>query len=160
MTEDRLATVLTHFGLSPSQLAQKLGVQRSGISHILSGRNRPGLDFIVKLLQVFPQIDADWLLSGKGTMLRAAPSEKSRQVQEALTFPDPQAGDKLPIPVVDKSDIHLPPKKETETMKPGLPKGNLAQTGGVSIGKRADKVIVFYRDGTYEEFVAVKTTSP
>lgn len=161
MTEDRLATILTHFRLSPSQLAQKLGVQRSGISHILSGRNRPGLDFIVKLLQVFPQIDADWLLSGKGSMLREMSVEKSRQAQEAITFPEPKLAHEYEkeLPTVDKEEIVAPPKKVTENLKPGSQKGSLAPTGIVSIDKKAEKVIIFYRDGTYEEFVPVKTST-
>ena len=56
--------------LSASQLADKLGIQRSGLSHILSGRNRPGLDFAIKVLEKFPDINPDWLLLGKGVMLR------------------------------------------------------------------------------------------
>ncbi len=61
---------MTGYNLSASQLADKLGIQRSGLSHILSGRNRPGLDFAIKVLEKFPDINPDWLLLGKGVMLR------------------------------------------------------------------------------------------
>lgn len=62
----RLQQFLELENLTPARLADILGVQRSGLSHILSGRNKPGYDFINKLLIKFPAISADWLLTGKG----------------------------------------------------------------------------------------------
>ena len=59
----RLEIILKHYGLSASVFAEKISVQRSSISHILSGRNKPSLDFIDKVFQVFPEIDLVWLLS-------------------------------------------------------------------------------------------------
>ena len=67
---DRIQTILRSLDLSPSQLADEISVQRSSLSHILSGRNKPSLDFISKVLASYPQIDPDWLLFGKGSMLR------------------------------------------------------------------------------------------
>ncbi len=55
--------------VSPIQFASSLGVQRSGISHILSGRNKPSLDFILKILETFPDVNEKWLLKGEGEML-------------------------------------------------------------------------------------------
>lgn len=55
-----------HFNLTPSALADAIGVPRSSMSHLLSGRNRPSLDFILKLVNKFPEIDLYWLLNGKG----------------------------------------------------------------------------------------------
>ncbi len=62
----RLQQFLDLENLSPARLADMLGVQRSGVSHILSGRNKPGFDFIQKLLTKFPALSADWFLTGKG----------------------------------------------------------------------------------------------
>ncbi|MEG0517438.1 MAG: helix-turn-helix transcriptional regulator [Bacteroidales bacterium] len=62
----RLQQFLDLENLTPARLADMLGVQRSGLSHILSGRNKPGYEFINKLLVKFPAISADWLLTGKG----------------------------------------------------------------------------------------------
>lgn len=56
--------------LSPGKLASMIGVQRSGISHILSGRNKPSLDFIEKFLKAFPAVNAEWLITGKGPMMK------------------------------------------------------------------------------------------
>lgn len=63
---NRLQQFLDLENLSPARLADMLGVQRSGVSHILSGRNKPGYDFIHKLLTKFPSLSADWFLTGKG----------------------------------------------------------------------------------------------
>lgn len=57
---------MQYHGLSSSGFAEKIGVQRSSISHILSGRNKPSLDFVMKILSSFPDIDLYWLLNGKG----------------------------------------------------------------------------------------------
>lgn len=61
--------------LSASAFADVLGVQRSGISHILSGRNKPGLEFILKITDAFPDTDLYWLL--KGTLKKAAQKEET-----------------------------------------------------------------------------------
>lgn len=69
-TEDfikRLEKILDYYNLSASSFADKIGVQRSSISHLLSGRNKPSLDFILKILDVFPEIDLYWILNGKGS---------------------------------------------------------------------------------------------
>lgn len=63
---NRLQQFLELENITPARLADTLGVQRSGLSHILSGRNKPGYEFITKLLTKFPHINSDWLLLGKG----------------------------------------------------------------------------------------------
>lgn len=84
--KDRLNKVLNHLGLTATRMADEIGVQRSGISHILSGRNQPGYDFIVKLLTRFPDINAEWLLLGKGTLLKdKEPVTESKSIQDHLT---------------------------------------------------------------------------
>lgn len=68
----RLQKVIDYYGESASSFAEKIGVQRSSISHILSGRNKPSLDFILKILSAYPEVDLYWLFNGKGTF----PSEE------------------------------------------------------------------------------------
>lgn len=63
---NRLQQFLELENLTPARLADTLGVQRSGLSHILSGRNKPGYEFLTKLLHKFPHINSEWLLLGKG----------------------------------------------------------------------------------------------
>ena len=63
---NRLQQFLTLENLSPARLADMLGIQRSGLSHILSGRNKPGYDFILKLCTKFPHLNANWFITGQG----------------------------------------------------------------------------------------------
>lgn len=65
----RISLVLKAKNITPAQLADEIGVQRSGISHILNGRNKPSLEFIQKLLKRYPDISMPWLLLGEGPMM-------------------------------------------------------------------------------------------
>ena len=65
----RLKKVIEYYDLSASAFADRLGVKRSSISHILSGRNKPSLEFIQKILASFPKVSADWLISGNTAII-------------------------------------------------------------------------------------------
>lgn len=67
---ERILLILKTRNLSASQFADEINVQRSSISHILSGRNNPSLEFILKIVKKFPEIDIEWLLTGKGQMIK------------------------------------------------------------------------------------------
>lgn len=85
-TEDfvkRLQKVMDFYGESPSSFADKIGVPRSSISHILSGRNRPSLDFVLKILNSFPEIELYWLLNGKGSFPAEAQKEDPLENQSS-----------------------------------------------------------------------------
>ena len=62
---DRFRQLMADQGLSASEFADRIGVQRSSISHILSGRNKPSIDFLEKIKTAFPEADLNWLVSGK-----------------------------------------------------------------------------------------------
>ena len=68
---NRLERLLAHYEMSASSFADAIGVQRSSISHLLSGRNRPSLDFVMKVIARFPEVNLYWLLNGKGDFLPA-----------------------------------------------------------------------------------------
>ena len=72
--DKRLQQFLDAENISQAQLAETLGVARAGISHILSGRNKPGFDFLESMATRFPQISMDWLLTGKGRMYKDTPA--------------------------------------------------------------------------------------
>lgn len=73
----RLQKIMDYYGESASSFAEKISVQRSSISHILSGRNKPSLEFILKILSTFPDVELYWLLNGKGEF----PSSKKTVIQ-------------------------------------------------------------------------------
>jgi len=63
----RIKKLMDYHQLSATLFADKIGVQRSSISHILSGRNKPSLDFILKITSEFKDVDIYWLLNGTGS---------------------------------------------------------------------------------------------
>ena len=75
--KERIEKIMEKEQLTASKFADAIGVQRSSISHILSGRNRPSLELIHKILEHFDQLNADWLLLGKGTMIQTNSAEDS-----------------------------------------------------------------------------------
>lgn len=63
----RIDKILEFYGLSAAAFADKIAVQRSSISHLLSGRNKPSLEFVLKVVAAFPEVNLYWLLNGKGS---------------------------------------------------------------------------------------------
>ena len=80
----RLLEILETNNLSASQFAEKIGVQRSSVSHILSGRNKPSLDFIIKTSSVFSDVSLNWLIHGKKLDEPIIPKEISPPLKEQI----------------------------------------------------------------------------
>ncbi len=78
----RILLILKTQNLSSSQFADEIGVQRSSISHILSGRNNPSLEFVTKILKRYPEINSDWIIFGKGSMYKGSDSNTDLQTKE------------------------------------------------------------------------------
>ena len=76
--------------ITARQFAEEIGIQPSGMSHILGGRNNPSLDFAVKVLKRYPEIDANWLLLGKGAMYGEGESLSSEPTAHQSAEPMPQ----------------------------------------------------------------------
>lgn len=73
----RLQQFLSAEGISQTQLADTMKVTRAGVSHIISGRNRPGFDFLESLVLHYPELNLDWLITGRGKMYKSSPTEKA-----------------------------------------------------------------------------------
>ena len=84
--EQRLQLFLQMEQLTQSQFADKMGIQRSGVTHLLSGRNKPSYEFITRMLQAYPSLNAEWLLLGKGK-----PYKDSSVVPDIQTIEEPEA---------------------------------------------------------------------
>jgi len=115
-TEDfikRLEIILDYYGLNASSFADKIGVQRSSLSHLLSGRNKPSLDFVLKILEVFPDVDLYWILNGKGTFPKN--TEKNENSLEEVIHPkSPAPSNNFPIPENLFSEIQNSIRVETK----------------------------------------------
>lgn len=68
---DRITKIIAYSGLTPSEFADEIEVQRSNISHIASGRNKPSLDFLIKIKSRFPELQWDWMITGEGEMRKS-----------------------------------------------------------------------------------------
>lgn len=84
MMQERILLLMKSFGMNPTEFADEIGVQRSSISHILSGRNNPSLDLVTKILNRFPEIDSNWLVLGKGSLVVKS-EEKSEEIENNET---------------------------------------------------------------------------
>ncbi len=78
---ERLQKVMQHYQLSAATFADEINVQRSSISHLLSGRNKPSLDFVLKVLARYETVDLYWLLNGKGSFPKKEQSSSPMQQQ-------------------------------------------------------------------------------
>ncbi|MGS0528280.1 helix-turn-helix domain-containing protein [Zobellia nedashkovskayae] len=96
----RLEHLLQYYGLSASSFADKINVQRSSISHLLSGRNKPSLDLVLKVVNVFPDVNLYWLLNGKGSF----PSDAEKATTHTTSPPVPKAAlEESPVKALPKS---------------------------------------------------------
>lgn len=89
---DRFTKILEYSGFTASEFADEIDVQRSSISHIISGRNKPSLEFIVKIKNRFPEINWNWIILGQGEMLQnnsaLSTSESKINLEEENSSPD------------------------------------------------------------------------
>ena len=132
MTE-RILSIIKHFQLSPSDFAEEIGVQRSSISHLISGRNKPSLEFIQKILTRFPEISSAWILNGKGEMLVSG--IQSEQV--TIPFDTP--------PLKDVDIMQEPIKRES-------PRVPLKRKVSDQDDRQVEKIIYLYKDKTFREY--------
>ena len=88
----RLQKVIDYYGETASSFAEKIGVQRSSISHILSGRNKPSLEFVLKIFAAFPEVELYWLLNGKGDFPAV---KKSEEVKTEVGVPSALVHEKI-----------------------------------------------------------------
>ncbi len=93
----RLEKIMDHYGETASSFAERIGVQRSSISHIISGRNKPSLDFVLKILSAYPDVEMYWLLNGKGSF-PSDESSKETEIKNEISSKD----EKIAFPSTNK----------------------------------------------------------
>jgi len=85
---NRINLLLKAKNITARQFAEEIGIQPSGMSHILSGRNNPSLDFVMKVIRRYPEIDINWLMFGKGEMYES-PAANRHGGRQATGHPSP-----------------------------------------------------------------------
>jgi transcriptional regulator with XRE-family HTH domain len=153
-TEDfikRLEIILDYYSLNASSFADKIGVQRSSLSHLLSGRNKPSLDFILKIMDVFPEVDLYWILNGTGSFPKSEAESESNSI--------------APTPILSKTNletkIETPPdlftekfsnsKNQMEENPPNL-FSNSKIVSSQNNDSEIDRIVVFYKNGTFKNY--------
>ncbi len=118
----RIQAVMAHYDLTVSAFADQIGVQRSSVSHVLSGRNKPSMDVVMKMVKTFPEVNLYWLLNGKGSF----PAEQGSQSPTSTSAKGELPTDNIQV----SNEIH---RMKGENAKPV-------------------KIIVVYDDGTFESY--------
>lgn len=139
----KLQTILDYYSLTASAFADKIGVQRSSLSHLLSGRNKPSLEFILKITEVFKEVDLYWLLQGKGEFPKNEDQNTftAKAMQNDL-FEEEEVTKNLETPILNdiplQKEVNLEPK--------------LLEDSNESI----EKIVIFYTNGTFKSYNSKK----
>jgi len=157
----RLQQFLNAENLSQSQFADTIGVARASISHIMSGRNKPGFDFILSMAKCFPALNIDWLITGKGKMykqseesLKLNSSNDKRYIEESI-FDDDSIDLNEPKSLFSEPEIKTVPasnvKRNTNQTLPDY--SNIVSGACKQHNKRnISRIVVFFDDNTFQEF--------
>ena len=168
--KDRITQFLTSEGISPAEFADKIGVQRSSVSHVLNGRNYPSASFIQKMLGSYNTLNPRWLLLGEGNMseVKTAPPKpptlfqfssenegenKPKESVKSEGQPVKEINNQLSDSVKDK------PFTVTDLNKPA--ELNLAQTMSDLVSasvdyKEVERIVLFFKDKTFTVYTPSK----
>jgi transcriptional regulator with XRE-family HTH domain len=144
--KERLLEFLKAENKSSAQLAEEIGVQPSGISHILSGRNNPSLDFVLKMLDKYPFLSTEWLLFGKGMMYK---ENKFHSLFDEFPVNNPGVIENFAA----KEPVAKPDDKKSASIS------DLFDAAGADSRKSDSKVtriVMFYQDNSFEEYFPKK----
>jgi len=130
---DRLIRFMSSKQLSAAQFADEIGVQRSSISHLLSGRNKPSFDFIEKMLNKFPGLNPEWLILGKGTMYKEM-VQKTIFDEIYKNDADKKATNEIDSPIENKEEND----KIVDIIS--------------NLTNKVEKIVIFYQDNTFKEY--------
>ncbi|WP_299896129.1 helix-turn-helix transcriptional regulator [uncultured Aquimarina sp.] len=150
----RIQEIMKFYHVSASGFADAMGVGRSSISHILSGRNKPSLDFVMKITEAYPEAELYWLLYGKGTF----PKSENPMVKEEKVKPENEiVPSSTPNPInesVSEQDLFSQSDtNEKDISSDQVTTPSLTQSkSNSSLPKEIEKIVFFYKDGTFEVY--------
>ena len=147
--KERIELLLHFKNASPSQFAEEIGVQRSSVSHILSGRNKPSLDFIKKIVDRYPEVSYGWLIEGNGELAKAQASES-----KATAKPEQEHI----LPTQEEIAFTQRDTNVNETQKRPQNNHNTSVNSDDpsenTNNKKIKQIIIFYEDGSFENYNA------
>lgn len=143
--QTRIQKIIEDKNLSPSNFADEVGLNRAVVSHILHGRNKPGLENLQRILATYPDINPGWLISGIGSMyLNGLGDPKTPSLFD----------EDAEFPTNSPEKTEYPKENEPKPIQ-NTPKQTINQSVSINIPTtvKVKKIAVFYSDNTYEEFV-------
>lgn len=171
---DRINLILRAKNITAKQFAEEIGIQPSGMSHILGGRNNPSLDFVNKVIRRYPEIDANWLLLGKGEMYGDIKNRKKEELQpspeptlftsnsEPMSAPEPVEPDPEPETmselepepntILHQQEYKSPALDEEEGLESPEPIVKELPPAVKKGERRLVKILFCYDDRTFEEY--------
>lgn len=132
----RLKQILDSKGLNAIEFSEQVGIQRSSLSHLFSGRNKPSIDLLMKIKRQFPDTDLEWLISGE--------SRKSELENTATKDEDAISEENKPVTNVNNLDV-MPDNQDNSLLEE-------RDSSKDTKRRKSIKVIIFYDDGSFEEF--------
>lgn len=158
--KDQLLKFMNREQLSSAKFAESIGVQPSSISHILSGRNKPGFDFIHKILTRYPALSAEWLILGKGNMMKSAHIQRDLFSEKDI---EPDPGKEFTVKKDDNlheenAKVQLENKEITNVTYSGDSGDDISESDknrgvtNVKDGKYIEKIVVLYSDKSFVEY--------
>jgi len=144
--KDRILRIIEEKNLTSSRFADEVGLNRPAVSHILNGRNNPGLEALQRILKRYPDISGTWLISGEGSMYQSNPSNRDNNptlFDESQEFtPHSADADKNAKEIVGKTPDYNGQNSDYQPLIPIK-----------SRSVKVKKIAIFYSDNTYEEFI-------
>ena len=137
--KDRLAHILRAKNLTASQFAELMEIQPSNVSHLLNGRNKPSLDFLIKLKEIFPEYSFDWIIMGRKPITINEPNPMISENSD-IKFDDEE--DKKVIEFDEINENVDEPVTEPKKIEADIPQ--------VIDNKSIEKIILVYTDKTFD----------
>ncbi|MFD2572172.1 helix-turn-helix transcriptional regulator [Spirosoma soli] len=150
---DKIKQILIDKNLTPSYFADEIGVQRSSISHILSGRNRPSFDIIQKIIRRFPELGYEWIMEEDNQVGNQTPFNNravSRPTSDRFNSDTPTVNYTPSSPLIRTQRNEIPPvqlaPQPQEIQSAPLP------TSTPTSEKKVERILIFYTDGSFREY--------
>ena len=145
----RLKQFIAAENISQSQFADTIKVVRASVSHVLSGRNNPGYDFIKAIMNAYPTLNIEWLILGKGKMYKESTESPSQYVPSPEPLQEPSLFNDDGILSFPPADDNFPPADFPVRHIEDKTSSNQLQT--IVKQRKATKVVIFFDDGTFQE---------
>ena len=148
----QLQKIMHHFGLSTTELADKIMVPKATISHLISERNKPSLEFIMKLHTTFPTLNLEWLIYEKEPFLVTEIHQKTIEKNQNKTD---VLDEILEIETVNEIENENESENKKEEIEPKNINQNITENPKNILSfqsKEIDCIVIFYNDGSFKKY--------